>query len=120
MKRYRFLFEIGIIGGTALVLNYFNIRVCPFYNIFHIPCPGCGLSRAYDELIHLNFRQSIRYNILAIPILLFLISYFILVITKREKIINTFLDKHKAIIIVISILLLILVEIININNPLLY
>lgn len=120
MKRYRFLLEIGIVGGTALVLNYLNIIVCPFYNIIHIPCPGCGLSRAFNEILHLNFYASIQYNILGLPILLFVVFYLIATILGSEHYIKSFLLKHKKIVIFFIALICIVVEIINIRNPLLY
>ena len=37
---------IFLVIGIALVLNDFDIRFCPFFNLFNIPCVGCGMTRA--------------------------------------------------------------------------
>jgi hypothetical protein len=43
---------------------------CVFYRLTHIPCPGCGLTRAMAALFHGDWRASFRYHPLALPILL--------------------------------------------------
>ncbi len=45
---------------------------CFFYNIFKIPCPGCGITRAFISLSHLEIYKAINYNpsvIIVFPIL---------------------------------------------------
>lgn len=110
MKK-RMCTDIIILGAIALILNYFKIRFCPFYNIFKIPCPGCGLTRAFIYLFKFNIKQSLSYNILCIPIII-----IVLITLINEDIIK----KNKTIFIIISVLLLIITTIININNPKLY
>lgn len=41
---------------------------CVFKSMLGISCPGCGMTRAIHEILHFNFFQSIKYNILAIPL----------------------------------------------------
>ena len=41
---------------------------CVFKNMLGISCPGCGMTRAIHEILHFNFFQSIKYNILALPL----------------------------------------------------
>lgn len=120
MKSKYFIIDIFILGVVSLILNSFNIRVCIFYHLFKIPCPGCGLTRGFIELSHFHILKSLRYNILCIPILCFVILYSILFILKKEYLLSDFLNEHKAIIIALCSLLMIIVFIININNPLLY
>lgn len=50
-------------------------KTCPFQILFGIPCPGCGMSRAFWSLIHFHFRESFSYHpLLCItPIFLLLI-----------------------------------------------
>jgi len=42
--------------------NNINIFSCAIYDHFGIYCPGCGCTRAYNELLHLNIGKSIYYN----------------------------------------------------------
>ncbi|MGN1234562.1 MAG: DUF2752 domain-containing protein [Christensenellaceae bacterium] len=57
---------IGIfVGGLIATGEY----VCPFYACFHIPCPGCGMTRAYQALICFDLRSAFEYHCLfPIPI----------------------------------------------------
>ena len=41
---------------------------CVFKSMLGISCPGCGMTRAIHEILHFNFFQSIKYNILALPL----------------------------------------------------
>lgn len=55
-----------LIFTATFIYSYFfnniNIFSCAFYDTFGIYCPGCGCSRAFLELIHLNIVKSIYYN----------------------------------------------------------
>lgn len=77
---------------TIIYLYFFNninIFSCSIYNHFGIYCPGCGCTRAFNELIHLNILKSVYYN----PAVLYGVSMSILYvftqtidrILKREK-----------------------------------
>lgn len=106
-KLYIFIFFIALIF-LVLVLN--NIP-CIFKSIFHIPCPGCGLTRAFKELLKLNIPKAIYYNILSVPLLIFFIYWFILfikdIIKKEDKSIDTIMNLFKKYWILIVILVLI-------------
>ena len=41
--------------------------------IFHVQCPGCGLSRSFILLAHGHFRDSFHFHRLGIPLYLFFI-----------------------------------------------
>lgn len=45
------------------LLNYFDIT-CVFLELFKIPCPGCGMTRALVSLIKLDFCQALRHNVM--------------------------------------------------------
>ncbi len=53
----------------AIILNYFDI-FCPFYELTHVPCPGCGMSRAIWSLFRGEIRLYFSYNLMAIPVVL--------------------------------------------------
>jgi len=40
-----------------------NIYSCPVLSVFHIPCPTCGLTRAFILFSHFEFIQAYRYNV---------------------------------------------------------
>ena len=44
-------------------MHYLNIT-CVFFKIFGIPCPGCGMTRAFLSLLKLDFYSAAKYNIL--------------------------------------------------------
>ena len=106
--------------GLAFILSIFDIRFCPFFNIFKIPCPACGLTRAFTFIIQFKFIESLKYNVLALPLVFFSFIYVILLITKRIDLLYSFLNKYKKILIVITIIIMLIVWLININNPRLY
>lgn len=60
-----------------LVVFVFDVN-CLFKSIFSIPCPGCGLTRGFRSLFEGDIFEAINYNILTIPIFLFLVGLVIL------------------------------------------
>ncbi|MBO5413568.1 MAG: DUF2752 domain-containing protein, partial [Clostridia bacterium] len=83
---------------------YSGERVCLIYNLFRIPCPGCGLTRAIMCLLHGDILMSLKYNILAIPFTVIYIIYslwYIIDIIKNENTLINFIEKNKKIIIIL-------------------
>lgn len=37
---------------------------CPLYEVTGLQCPGCGSQRAFHALLHFNFQEAIRQNVL--------------------------------------------------------
>ena len=111
---------ILMVIGLAFILNIFDIRFCPFFNIFKIPCPACGFTRAFKFIIQFEFIKSLKYNLLALPLVIFAFIYIILLIAKRIDLLYSFLYKYKIILIIVAVIVMLIVWFININNPLLY
>ena len=65
-----------IIGGVVIILIISGNYFCPFYTIVHIPCPGCGMTRAYLSLIKFDVKSAVQYNCL-FPIPAFWVGYHI-------------------------------------------
>jgi hypothetical protein len=42
---------------------------CPIALVFHVPCPGCGMTRALRLLADGNLHASLRMHPLALPVL---------------------------------------------------
>ena len=92
-------FKAAIKVAAIVILYYvfcflFNIT-CPIYATVGIPCPCCGVTRALISLFKLDVEEYVRYNIMALPLVL------ALVIAMRF---NSFRRKRAALVVVISIL----------------
>ena len=71
----KFLYCVLIVG-VAAVMYVLKIG-CPFKTIFKIPCPGCGITRAYLSVLHLDFAKAFEYNPMfwSVPILFLLMLF---------------------------------------------
>ena len=67
---YFFILIVELLIFIFLQKNLIHIP-CVFKTISHIPCPGCGLTRAMREVLQFHFSKAVYYNILIIPIILF-------------------------------------------------
>ena len=79
MKKYKVLFIISLpilAYILAHILIKFNgISICIWKNIFHTNCWGCGITRAFYSLCHLDFYSAWNYNnkiFIIIPILVYI------------------------------------------------
>lgn len=56
--------------GLLCIFYYFKIQ-CFFLTLFHIPCPGCGMSRALLAALRLDFRSAFDYHLMfwSVPLL---------------------------------------------------
>jgi len=74
----RMLAGLGAAAGLGVLYafppsQYSFYPRCPIYSATHLLCPGCGATRAFYELLHLNLRGALHYNALTtllIPIAL--------------------------------------------------
>lgn len=51
---------------------------CPFYELLHLYCPGCGTTRAAYSLLHGDPAGAWRCNPILLPSLLFAASLFLM------------------------------------------
>lgn len=105
------------------LLFLLNIRICLVYNLFKIPCPGCGLTRAIMYLVKGDIINSIKYNLLGIPICIGYIAcniWYIIDIIKNQNTFFNWMNKNKTPIIIICIILFVISYSRNLTNPLLY
>ena len=50
---------LGILVGIWLLSFFYR---CPVYWITGIPCPGCGMTRAFFALMHLDFEAAFYWH----------------------------------------------------------
>lgn len=107
-KQIIFAFLLLFIFGL-LVVFVFDID-CVFKSVFNIPCPGCGLTRGFKALFSGHIIKAESYNILTIPIFLFLMLFLILMlkdlITKGDsalRYLNRFTNHYILIIVIVCI-----------------
>ena len=80
---------IVIVSGVLLFYFLFDARntawlpQCPFHLFTGFFCPGCGSQRSLSSILHGEFLQAMRFNILLVASLPFLLySAAIMVINK--------------------------------------
>ena len=69
---------IGIIEeeGGLFMLSLIPYK-CPFSYFLGIPCPGCGMTRAFSSLFQLDIEEAFYYHPLFPLVIFLLIAYFL-------------------------------------------
>ena len=97
MNRIKNICCIFIPCILAVLLLVIDINyTCPFKKITHIPCPGCGMTRSFHLLLKGDWYSALQYNILSIPLFIFIIIsivYLTFDIIKNQINYLSFLDK---------------------------
>lgn len=97
MNRLYKTFILIIETILAYLIIHKNIIIpCIFKKVLTFSCPACGLTRAFKSLLRLDFINAIKYNILLLPVLIFLLilnSLLIYDIVKNKKETNEYLIK---------------------------
>lgn len=60
LKNLLILLVIGFFSYVYVINT--GKSICVFYNIFGIPCPACGMTRAVINLLRFNIREAFMYN----------------------------------------------------------
>ena len=112
-KFYRNVAIFFVLSTFLIILIYQGVFLwkCPFVYLFGIECPGCGFSRALQNLMHGNFLNAISLNFLIIFVWVmpfcFIIFLTDLILGKTylktlSKLVNSFINRHQLKIIAIS------------------
>lgn len=62
------LYVMTIITGSSL---------CPVKYFFNISCFGCGLTRGFICILHMDYLSAIKYNVLSIPLFIGIFLYLL-------------------------------------------
>lgn len=68
---------LKLLCGFLLVLAVYIPFGCPIRFFTGISCAGCGMSRAYLQLLHLNFREAFYYHPLFVCPIIFVIVFIL-------------------------------------------
>lgn len=69
---------LKLLCGFLLILAVFYIPFgCPIKFFTGISCAGCGMSRAYLQLLHLNFCEAFHYHPLFLCPIIFIIVFIL-------------------------------------------
>ena len=83
---------------AVYVANNISLPSCITYTLFHINCPGCGMTRSVIALLHFDFLLSLRQNAFIIfGIVLVLMYYFELVLKVFGKNFHFLIHSNKFI-----------------------
>jgi len=108
-----------IIGSLILITIYFVFEFlkkkigfvipCMFHELTGFYCPGCGITRAIESVISLNFYQAFRYNMLVILLLPFFMvcvvdSIYCYIVDKKKTIYSKIPTNVLIVLLVITIL----------------
>lgn len=102
---------IPVLGVVAMVVIAANIilgKICPLRMIFGIPCPGCGITRAFLLALQGKFYEATVMHPFWILLTILLLSFLAVRYFVSEKII---LRKAKKVIKICFIILMILLVI---------
>ena len=82
----------------VLILLVFVVKIpleCLFQRYFNITCPACGMGRAFFSIQRFELLKAFKYNILSIPLAIFLSVFSIGIVIDIFKNTDTTLKKQK-------------------------
>lgn len=105
----------AVILIIEFILTYFMLFEkiyipCLIKKYFNISCPFCGITRAVKSLLKLDVIESLNYNMLIIPFIIFIITlnvFLIYDIVKNQRKTNNFMNilgNHYIFLIIIFII----------------
>ena len=97
-----------LILAIFVLLDIFEVigLKCPFYELLHIYCPGCGTTRMIRSLLHFEIYQAFRYNPLVFTLLFAILGIIIaeIVYFIRNKKMFNISTKIYVVLVVITII----------------
>lgn len=60
----RLMLYVILLAGFALlpVASAESGSICVYYRLFGALCPGCGVTRAFTNIMHFDFARAVAYN----------------------------------------------------------
>ena len=97
---------ILVILGAVLLLSIIldsapqKFSLCLFYNLTGLPCPSCGMTRAFISLGHGDIHSAVLFNPASIPVYIAAWIGFIMALFQTvsgKKFIEIIWNKHRKI-----------------------
>jgi hypothetical protein len=66
-RAVRFAALVALVWFVAIMPFACGVMECPTARLFHVPCPGCGMTRAFRLLFDAQFSESLAMHPLAFP-----------------------------------------------------
>lgn len=57
-KFWQAIILLGVSGAVFLIYQNFSVNFCPIYTIVGVPCPSCGMTRSWIELLSGNYLEA--------------------------------------------------------------
>ncbi len=93
MKSRRKLYNCLIFGACfAVIAAVYAVIGCPFRFFLGVPCPGCGMTRAFFALLRFDFTAAFSFHPL-IFIMPFIGAYIIARFIKKDAIFSETTEK---------------------------
>jgi len=110
-KKKKILILLSYLGLILIFLLCIKYNIpCIFKTILNIPCPSCGMTRAFKSILSLKFIEATNYNILSIPLFIIIIIIFIttiidIIFSKNhiDKLINNIIKHYHIILLLLFI-----------------
>lgn len=63
LKQIIMVILFAVMGLAVVVIGkYSDIVICGFYRIFGVPCPSCGMTRAFTNLLNFNIGKAFWFH----------------------------------------------------------
>jgi hypothetical protein len=62
---------VAACGALVISVLFAPVRLCLIATLFHVPCPGCGMTRAALALLHGDFAGALHFHPLSIVLVPF-------------------------------------------------
>ena len=89
-SKIRQLLTVTALCALLLLLTLLGIYKCPLDFIFGIPCPTCGITRAFVSLLHGDFAGAFYYHplwpVFILSAVLYLLYFFDIIHPSRRLI----------------------------------
>lgn len=100
-----FLLVAAYFTVSYALMRRFGIS-CVFLEIFGIPCPGCGMTRAFLSLLRLDILDAIKYNV----VILFMPYVFVYVFFNLKHRVHNYLLSIVAVTAIINWIIKIIIR----------
>ena len=89
--QYWLLVNLIVFGGVLCfflatqLMRSLGMSGCGFYELTHLYCHGCGGTRAFESLLHLDIISSLKYNAILVPGILLFLYYDVRILKAAYK-----------------------------------